>query len=135
MAGTLRDVPGYEEVPPTKLSVAARSGCPALRVLTRWSGSRCARRRQEPRRIRGGIDEARGEQVEGQELEEDRQQQHPARGREDGESGDRLRQIDELLADLALLLGGEGSSGARLGEELGELPGLADLLQDAIEVV
>src|SRR4051794_24192977 len=53
-------------------------------------------------RRRGGrrIHEAAREQVEGQQLEEDGQQQHPARGGEDGERGDRLRQIDELLADL-----------------------------------
>jgi len=50
----------------------------------------------------GRIGEAAGQQVEREQLEEDGQEEHPARRRKDGQRWDGLGKVDELLANLAL---------------------------------
>src|SRR6185369_587746 len=95
---------GREEVART-VRDPAQSPPTCVATSTELSGlaGLAARFRQRRRRGRR-IDEAAREQVEGQQLEQDGQKQHAARRGEDGERGDRLRQIDELLADLDLVL-------------------------------
>src|ERR1700730_3732764 len=44
------------------------------------------------------IGEAAGQQVEGKQLEENGQEEHPARSREDGQRRDGLGEVDEVLA-------------------------------------
>src|SRR5439155_3437674 len=107
--------------------------------VLKGTGPRCFLARSPPRLRQGGygrrIGEAARQQVEGKQLEEDRQQQHSSGRGEDGERRDRLGQIDELLADLRPLLPGQRSSGGGLGQQLAQLARLADLLEEPIEVV
>src|SRR3954451_17251475 len=99
--------------------------CPLLRdrASAGWSGSRRARGRQSQRRLRRRIDEARRKKTERKELQEHRQEERSARGREHRHCGDGLREVDELLPLLSLFCGGECVARARLGEELRELAG------------
>src|SRR5882757_7091227 len=111
-------VPAPEKTPaaPGAPTVRDRADRPPARVLRSTNLLRSAGLppRLGQRGPRGGrIGEAAGQQVEGEQLEEDRQEEHPARRREDGQRRNGLRKVDELFADLHFVRRREGTARRR----------------------
>src|SRR6266478_3860920 len=115
-------VPTNLSLPPASEKTRAAPRDPIVRDRADGRSARVLRSTHLPRsaglppRLRqcgprgGWIGEAAGQQVEGKQLEEDGQEEHPARRREDGQRRDGLGKVDELLADLHFVRRREGAA-------------------------